>query len=246
MELTVVRGETECRYEAAAGTTLLQALETIKQTVDPSLTFRSGCRSGICGCCTVTVDGNPVLACEHRCTGEEVRVEPLAGMRVVRDLVVDTDEGTAKVAAIRPVLVSNGAVLGHEDALRIDKPSDCIMCHACYSVCPVLKSNSAFLGPFVLTKAWRYAADVRHGDPKPIIDAVQAHGVWECILCGDCAPVCPVGINPRNDIALLRTRSMAMGYSDPAMAAFGGGFGDMYGGFGGGFDTIGPFGGENP
>ncbi len=86
-------------------TTVLDALDWIKDTSAPSLTFRWSCRMGVCGSCGVMVNGRPVLGCEttvagYRTTG--ITVGPMAHATVQRDLAVDTDEFLAKLRGVSP------------------------------------------------------------------------------------------------------------------------------------------------
>ena len=62
------------------------------QRLDPSLGFRYSCRVAMCGTCAIRVDGRPALACRTpvAAAGDELLLEPLAGLPVVRDLIVDT------------------------------------------------------------------------------------------------------------------------------------------------------------
>ncbi len=84
--------------------------------------------------------------------------------------------------------------------------------------------NPDFLGPFALTRAYRYTADPREGDIKTAIDAIQANGVWDCTLCGECTAVCPKGIDPKMDITMLRGTSAQYGYNDPNFTSMNFGF----------------------
>ena len=45
------------------GPMVLDALIKIKSEVDSSLTFRRSCREGICGSCSMNIDGTNTLAC---------------------------------------------------------------------------------------------------------------------------------------------------------------------------------------
>jgi fumarate reductase iron-sulfur subunit len=84
--------------------------------------------------------------------------------------------------------------------------------------------NPDFIGPFALTRVWRYVSDPRESQSAAKMAAVQTNGIWDCTLCGECVPVCPQGIAPKQDIAMLRTKSGMLGYQDPnAAAMFGGG-----------------------
>ena len=80
-------------------------------------------------------------------------------------------------------------------------------------------ANPDFLGPFALTRAYRYSVDKRESDVKALIDTVQNNGVWDCTLCGECTLACPKGIDPKMDITMLRGESLNHGYTDPSFAA---------------------------
>ena len=102
--------------------------------------------------------------------------------------------------------------------------TDCILCGSCYSACPVYAVNSDFLGPFALTRAFRYINDPREDNKKSTIDNIQTNGVWDCTLCGECTAVCPQGIDSKMDITYLRGTSVEFGYSDPNFASMNFGF----------------------
>ena len=123
----------------------------------------------------------------------------------------------------------NTHALEADEEKMIRVQSDCILCGSCYSACPVLEVNSAFLGPFSLTRTYRYVQDKRESDAKVKIDNVQQNGVWDCTLCGECSLVCPQGISPKDDINMLRTKSGMLGYTDPHTQSFGGDFGMDFG-----------------
>ncbi len=67
---------------------VLNALEHIYEHQDSSLAFYSCCRRGLCGRCAVRVNGRPVFSCQALLTGD-VKVEPVAVKKVVRDLVIE-------------------------------------------------------------------------------------------------------------------------------------------------------------
>jgi fumarate reductase iron-sulfur subunit len=93
----------------------------------------------------------------------------------------------------------------------------------------VLAVNENFLGPFVLTRVWKYVSDKREDEVKEKIDAIQQNGVWDCTLCNECTIVCPQNISPKSDIEKLRAKSSQFGYMDPNFGSFGG-FGSDFGG----------------
>ncbi|MDA7817944.1 2Fe-2S iron-sulfur cluster-binding protein [Sulfurimonas sp.] len=210
--------------------TLLEVLNEIKTTQDPTLSFSSGCRSSVCGSCSVRVNEREVLACSYHPKDGDV-IEPLRNSPILRDLVVDMDKAydfNAKAKAWQSSL-SKDVALTPEDEKMNEIQSDCILCSACYSACPVYAVNEEFLGPFSLTRVWRYVSDKREIDSKDKIDVIQTNGVWDCTLCNECTVVCPQDISSKADIEKLRARSSMAGYMDPSFANFGGGFGSFDG-----------------
>ena len=51
------------RFTSSCGPMVLDALIKIKNELDPSLAFRRSCREGICGSCSMNIDGRNTLAC---------------------------------------------------------------------------------------------------------------------------------------------------------------------------------------
>jgi fumarate reductase iron-sulfur subunit len=216
MKIRVKRDKEIVKYQVPKGLTLLQALYKIKEEIDSSLTFDSGCRSMVCGACSVRVNGKEALACGVR-VEDNALIEPINYHQVVRDLKVKKDSSAIKRAKAH-ISGYREATLGVEDELKFSKESDCILCSSCHSACPVFEVNSEFISPFALAKAYRYALDKRNENPKEIIDAIQKNGIWDCTLCGECTTACPKGIDPKGDIMGLRNLSVQYGYSDPNIA----------------------------
>ncbi len=222
-----IQRETLVEYEVnLVDATLLAVLGEIKTSQDATLSFASGCRSSVCGSCSMRVNGKEVLACGYKVQDGDL-VEPLKNVPVIRDLVVDMDKAykfNKKAKAwINPL--SPTKAVSHTDEKINEIQSDCILCGSCYSACPVYAVNPEFLGPFSLTRVWKYVSDIREDNPKDKIDTIQTDGVWDCTLCNECTLVCPQGISSKSDIEKLRAKSAMAGYTDPSFANFGGGFG---------------------
>ncbi len=223
-------------YEVAEGLTLFEALQSIKTTQDATLTFNHGCRSEVCGSCAMRVNGKEVLACGYRIQEGDI-ITPLDKMLIIKDLVVNHAKSQETLSRVKGWFAEPSVIMiqNKEEEKAIEKQTDCILCASCFSSCPVLEVDENFLGPFALTRAYRYTNDSRYEGAKEIVDAVQEKGVWDCTLCGECTAVCPHGIDPKMDIMMLRTKSVQQGYSDPSFAS---------GGFDGGDDFL--SGGFNP
>jgi len=224
MEIAIVRGEESQTYNIELeNVTLLTLLNHIKTKIDPTLTYSHGCRSGVCGSCAVRVNGREQLMCEYKLSDGDC-VEPIRNARVIRDLVVDNSsvERFNRVGMAWSEESANESV-SSDEMERIETQSDCILCTSCFSACPVYAVNPDFIGPYALTRVWRYVNDPREENYDSKIVAIQTNGIWDCTLCGACVPVCPQNIAPAQDIRMLRTKSGMMGYPDPTMN-FGGGF----------------------
>jgi len=228
MKLVINRGDHNSEHEISLEkATLLECLNHIKAHSDPTLTFASGCRSGVCGSCAVRVNGTEALACSCLSQDGDL-VEPLRNAEVIRDLVVNMDRPLAFNADVQAwVDPASGEIrMGMKEEKANELQSDCILCGSCYSACPVYAVNPEFEGPFALTRSWRYVSDARLSSAREKLEAVQQNGIWDCTLCNECVPVCPQGIAPKQDINLLRTKSGMEGFMDP----------NLMGGFGGGTD----------
>lgn len=235
MKIYIVRSETNIHQEYTLPNkemTLLKALSHVKATQDATLTFSAGCRASVCGTCAVRVNGREQLSCAYK-VQEGDTIEPLQYHPVLRDLKVDKQ--AAKKTLCDTTAWLHGfqeASLNHSDEKQSERQTDCILCDSCYSACPVYAVNRDFLGPFALTRAYRYASDKRETDAKSIIDTIQTNGVWDCTLCGECTIACPKGIDPKMDITMLRGISVQEGHEDPTFAAQSFGTPDFGGGFG--------------
>ena len=87
---------------------VLDALEAIRSKQDPSLAYRRVCRHGICGSCAMNINGLNRLACETRLADlpSKIRIKPLPGFPVIRDLVVDLTQVYQNIEAIKPYLIT--------------------------------------------------------------------------------------------------------------------------------------------
>jgi len=221
MIISILRSETNTyqKYTLPAGEIpLLNALYYIKESLDATLTFSAGCRASVCGTCSVRVNGREELACSYKVKPGDL-IEPLQYHPVLRDLKVDKNKAQETLSKSTAWLhTSQEASLTYSDEKLSEIQTDCILCDICYSACPVYAVNPDFLGPFALTRAYRYSVDKREGNGKNIIDNIQTNGVWDCTLCGECTAVCPKGIDSKMDITMLRGLSVQEGYDDPSFA----------------------------
>ncbi|WP_419814423.1 succinate dehydrogenase iron-sulfur subunit [Glacieibacterium sp.] len=197
------------------GPMVLDALIKIKGEVDPTLTFRRSCREGICGSCSMNIDGTNALACTTAIEDikGEVRITPLPHMDVVKDLVPDFKHFYAQYASIKPWLQTVTPVPSNEERLqtveersKIDGLYECILCACCSTACPSYWWNSdKFLGPAILLQAYRWLADSRDEMTGERLDALEdPFRLYRCHTIMNCANVCPKGLNPAKAIAEIK------------------------------------------
>jgi succinate dehydrogenase/fumarate reductase-like Fe-S protein len=97
---------------------VLDLLHYVKWNLDGSLTFRRSCAHGVCGSDAMLINGANRLACRVlvRELGEQITVEPLRGLPVKKDLLVDMDPFFESYREVLPVPDQRRACSGHGTA----------------------------------------------------------------------------------------------------------------------------------
>jgi succinate dehydrogenase / fumarate reductase iron-sulfur subunit len=221
--------------DVPVGMTVLEALLRIQAEQDGSLAFRYACRGAVCGSCAMMINGREVLACRTQVHGlldeprtvyrdaerreveeqaEDVRiitVEPLRGLEVIKDLVVDMEPFFEKFDAVEPWLQPEESdpererLVRPEEWAKAEPYTNCILCACCYSVCPVAEGDPAYLGPAALAQHYRFLADERDdADDRRLALVSGEHGVGGCDFVWNCVEICPKGVPPTKGIAKTR------------------------------------------
>jgi succinate dehydrogenase / fumarate reductase iron-sulfur subunit len=196
------------------GPMVLDALIKIKNEVDSTLTFRRSCREGICGSCSMNIDGRNGLACTtaiEDCKGD-VRITPLPHMDVIKDLVPDFTHFYAQYASIQPWLQTvtpppsgKERLQSPEDRAKLDGLYECILCACCSTSCPSYWWNAdKFLGPAILLQAYRWLADSRDEMTGERLELEDPFRLYRCHTIMNCANVCPKGLSPARAIAEIK------------------------------------------
>ncbi len=192
------------------GMKLLDALNHIKWNLDGTLTFRRSCGEGVCGSDGMNINGVNGLACITDIAGlkQPIRVRPLPGMRVIRDLVVDTTHFFEQYRSVRPWLTTDAPAPEHErpqspeERARLDGFYECILCACCTTSCPSWWWNGErFLGPATLLQADRWIRDSRDEATGARLDQLEdAFRLYRCHQIMNCMDACPKGLNPTRAI----------------------------------------------
>ena len=199
--------------EAEAGTMLLDALLYIKANLDPTLTLRRSCREGVCGSDGMNINGGNGLACIAPLANlaQPIKVRPLPGLPVIRDLVVDMASLNRQYRSVQPWLINNQAAAREHlqspaQRAQLDNADECIQCGCCSSACPSFWWNpDKFVGPAGLLTAYRFIADSRdEADAARLADLQDAYRLYRCHGIMNCVAVCPKGLNPAAAISKMK------------------------------------------
>lgn len=198
------------------GPMVLDALIHIKDDIDSTLSFRRSCREGICGSCSMNIDGRNTLACLsyiNKDVNDTAYVLPLPYFQIVRDLVVDMTNFYMQYKSIMPVLQRKTEkapgqkeyLQSQEDRKHLDGLYECILCACCSSHCPSYwwQSNE-YLGPAVLMQAYRWIIDSRDEYQKERLDKLSGQKLDRCYQIGACSLTCPKGLDPRANVKKLQ------------------------------------------
>lgn len=187
--------------------------DLIKKGDDP-ISFDHDCREGICGSCSMVINGKPhggqkgTTACQlhmrHFKSGDAVYVEPWRAkpFPVIKDLVVDRSAFDRIIASGGFVSVNTGGV---PDANAVPVPksqadyamdaAECIACGACVASC---KNASAML--FVAAKV-SHLAHLPQGQPERkrrvlnMVEQMDTEGFGNCSNQFECEAACPKQIS---------------------------------------------------
>jgi succinate dehydrogenase / fumarate reductase iron-sulfur subunit len=230
-------------FEPKKGMSILSALFHIQNKLDDSLSFRFSCRGAVCGNCAMLINKVPRLACRTQISiliegtdeiklkpfpalenniewdpGEEILIEPLPHLPVLKDLVVDMDRFFHYYRAIEPVFKPDGEspeverFMEHDKVTELEKYTNCILCATCVGSCPINSKNEEYIGPAALAKLYRFHIDPR----EPAVDsrlqlANFNNGWWGCEFHTNCKRVCPKDVPPNIAIGSARQALKASG-----------------------------------
>ena len=193
------------------GPMVLDAIINIKNNIDPTLTFRRSCREGICGSCSMNINGTNTLACLTPIDQKEFNIYPLPHMSVIKDLVVDLEPFFEQYKSIKPYVVTDKKpkkehIQLPEDRKKLDGLYECILCACCSTSCPSYWWNSdKFLGPAILLQAYRFIVDSRDKNKKERLKQLNdAFKLYRCHTIMNCTKTCPKGLNPAKAISEIK------------------------------------------
>ncbi|KAM0936902.1 putative succinate dehydrogenase (quinone) [Dioscorea sansibarensis] len=203
----------------SCGPMVLDVLQKIKAEQDSSLAFRRSCREGICGSCSMNIDGDNTVACLkpiHGNTSIATMITPLPHMFIIKDLVVDLTSFYQQYKSIEPWLKTrnkpeNGGeyLQTPKDRKKLDGLHECILCACCSTACPAYWWNGEeFLGPAALLHAYRWIQDSRDEFGEERLQALteDEKKLYRCRTIKNCTATCPKSLDPARAINAMRLR----------------------------------------
>ena len=195
----------EYRVPAEPTDRVLDLRHQVKWYHDGSLTFRRSCAHGVCGSDAMRINGKNRLACKTLLKdvnpSQPITVEPIKGLPVLKDLVVDMEPFFAGYRSVMPFLNTTGNEPTRErrqsqaDRDRFDDTTKCILCAACTTSCPVYWADGQYFGPQAIVGAHRFIFDSRDEGTDQRLEILNDHeGVWRCRTTFNCTEACPRGI----------------------------------------------------
>ncbi|HEX4408116.1 MAG TPA: succinate dehydrogenase/fumarate reductase iron-sulfur subunit [Xanthobacteraceae bacterium] len=225
LSVSLWRGGKEGRYETYTvprrdNQTVLDIVTFVQRYVDPTLTYRFACRVGVCGSCTMTVNGKPRWTCRTHVSkvvsDGRLEIGPLDNLPVIKDLATDMTAFFEKWQSAKGVFAPSKTRDDPIEQIMPESPArqaanaaiECINCGVCYAACDTVRWNGNYLGPAALTRAFTLVNDIRDTGNAERLQAVAAKGgCHSCHSHQSCQELCPQSLNPTAAIASLKRRT---------------------------------------
>ena len=199
--------------------TVLDLLNRVKWEIDGTLAVRRSCAHGVCGSDALRINGANALACKtlvqrlSKSDTVKIQLEPILGLPVIKDLIVDMEPFMDHYREILPYFINDSAppengrerLQSHEDRMRFDDTTRCILCACCTTSCPSFWANGKYMGPAAIVQAHRFIFDSRDEGAEERLKVVgDSFGVWRCRTNFNCTSACPREIEVTEAIAEVK------------------------------------------
>jgi len=204
--------------EEADGMTLYIALNEIREHLDNSLMFDFVCRAGICGSCSMLVNGRPTLACRTLTSKLDANISlaPLPLFKLIKDLSIFTGEWMRGLNERLETWIHVQEAAQNFD--KLEEPMEpeladaiyeldrCVECGCCVAGCGTIQMRPDFVGAVGLNKVARYHLDPRDKrEEEEYYELIgNEDGVFGCMSLLGCEDVCPKDLPLQSKIAYLR------------------------------------------
>jgi len=211
------------KIEADPTDRVLDLLEHVKGYIDGTLSYRRSCAHGVCGSDAMRINGRNRLACKvlvKDLGSRKITVEPLLGLKVIKDLIVDMEPFFEHYRSVLPYLINDEPapkqerLQSPEQRERFDDTTKCILCAACTTSCPSFWANEKYVGPAAIVNAHRFIFDSRDRGAATRLELLNDQfGVYRCHTIFNCTEACPRDIQITQAIGEVK-RAIATGRLD--------------------------------
>lgn len=179
---------------------VLDLLNRVKWYQDGTLSYRKSCAHGVCGSDAMRINGVNRLACKVlvKDVGEVITVEPIMGLKVIKDMIVDFEPFWEHYRSVKPYFINNDPdpererLQSVEQRERFDDTTKCILCAACTTSCPSFWADDEYVGPAAIVQAHRFIYDSRDQAAEERLEILgEQMGVWRCRTIFNCTTACP-------------------------------------------------------
>ncbi len=180
---------------------ILDLLEQVKGYQDGTLSFRRSCAHGMCGSDAVRINGRNYLACKALVKDfgtSKFTVEPVLGLKVIKDLIVDMDPFFEHFRSVKPYFINDEPepekerLQSPEERDRFDDTTKCILCACCTTSCPSFWANEQYVGPAAIVAAHRFIFDSRDRAGAERLKILnEQFGIYRCHTIFNCTVACP-------------------------------------------------------
>ncbi|MBN1349624.1 4Fe-4S dicluster domain-containing protein [candidate division KSB1 bacterium] len=208
--------------EISPGMSVLAVLHKIHDEQDGTLSYRYSCRGAICGTCAIMINGKARLACKTQIAdiieeAETITLEPLANMKVIKDLVVDKRPFWQAISETHPWLIRKTempderityeSLLSKSELDELNRASDCIKCASCFADCPKIAEAADFIGPAISIQIYKQLFDPRDTNTNERLGYSAAPtGVSACDKHANCVKACPKDCRPLRAITFIKNK----------------------------------------
>jgi len=147
------------------------------------------------------INGRNRLACKmlvQELHSSKITVEPILGLPIIKDLIVDMEPFFANFRSVMPYFVNDEPapkqerLQSQEDRERFDDTTKCILCACCTTSCPSFWGSDEYIGPAAIVAAHRFIFDDRDQAASERLKILnEVHGVHRCHTIFNCTMACP-------------------------------------------------------
>jgi succinate dehydrogenase/fumarate reductase iron-sulfur protein len=174
--------------------TVLDALQYVREELDGTLAFNYSCQKQRCGSCAMKIGGKISLAC-YTPAHDGLKIAPLPGFQVAKDLVVDWTPYEGRMEQLVPEVEKSSKKVIEKNRELAESASTCISCFSCVGACPTvdIRHQTGFAGPAISVMLASFLDRATASDD--FLSSIENANLEYCTRCYACNTVCPAEIN---------------------------------------------------